>query len=106
MKTYAVYRLGYWNNKLELMGRVVERRKEERKTMRNMCDGPKKFTQLRRSIQAYSSSKRVPLRAYIRRRIGYPQPVKGILQAAWYLVAPVESEVARNGSAGTSSVFR
>ena len=30
MKTYAVYRLGYWNNKLELMGKVVERRKEER----------------------------------------------------------------------------
>ena len=31
MKTYAVYRLGYWNNKLELLGKVVERRKEERK---------------------------------------------------------------------------
>jgi len=31
MKTYAVYRIGYWNNKLELMGKVVERRKEERK---------------------------------------------------------------------------
>jgi hypothetical protein len=30
-KIYAVYRLGYWNNKLELMGKVVERRKEERK---------------------------------------------------------------------------
>jgi DNA-directed RNA polymerase subunit RPC12/RpoP len=31
MKTYAVYRIGYWNNKLELIGKVVERRKEERK---------------------------------------------------------------------------
>jgi hypothetical protein len=30
MKTYAVYRLGYWNNKLELIGKVVERRKAER----------------------------------------------------------------------------
>jgi len=30
MRTYAVYRLGYWDNKLELMGKVVERRKEER----------------------------------------------------------------------------
>jgi len=30
MKTYAVYRLGHWNQKLELMGTVVERRKEER----------------------------------------------------------------------------
>jgi hypothetical protein len=30
MKTYAVYRIGYWNNKLELIGKVVERRKEER----------------------------------------------------------------------------
>jgi predicted Zn finger-like uncharacterized protein len=30
-KIYAVYRLGYWNNKLELVGKVVERRKEERK---------------------------------------------------------------------------
>ena len=30
MKIYAVYRLGYWNNKLELIGKVVERRKEER----------------------------------------------------------------------------
>ena len=30
MKIYAVYRLGYWNNKLELMGKVVERRKGER----------------------------------------------------------------------------
>jgi len=31
MRIYAVYRLGYWNNKLELLGKVVERRKEERK---------------------------------------------------------------------------
>jgi hypothetical protein len=31
MKIYAVYRIGYWNNKLELIGKVVERRKEERK---------------------------------------------------------------------------
>jgi len=31
MKIYTVYRLGYWNNKLELLGKVVERRKEERK---------------------------------------------------------------------------
>jgi len=31
MKTYAIYRIGYWNNKLELIGKVVERRKEERK---------------------------------------------------------------------------
>ena len=31
LKTYAVYRIGYWNNKLELLGKVVERRKEERK---------------------------------------------------------------------------
>ena len=30
LKTYAVYRIGYWNNKLELLGKVVERRKEER----------------------------------------------------------------------------
>jgi len=30
-KTYAVYRIGYWNNKLELIGKVVERRKVERK---------------------------------------------------------------------------
>jgi hypothetical protein len=30
MKTYAVYRIGYWNNKLELIGKVVERRKKER----------------------------------------------------------------------------
>jgi hypothetical protein len=30
MKIYAVYRLGHWNNKLELVGKVVERRKEER----------------------------------------------------------------------------
>jgi hypothetical protein len=31
MKIYAVYRIGYWNNKLELIGKVVERRKKERK---------------------------------------------------------------------------
>ena len=30
MKTYAFYRLGYWNNKLELIGKVMERRKAER----------------------------------------------------------------------------
>ena len=30
MKIYAVYRIGYWNNKLELIGKVVERRKAER----------------------------------------------------------------------------
>jgi len=30
MKIYAVYRIGYWNNKLELIGKVVERRKKER----------------------------------------------------------------------------
>jgi len=30
-KIYNVYRIGYWNNKLELIGKVVERRKEERK---------------------------------------------------------------------------
>ena len=30
-KIYNVYRIGYWNNKLELLGKVVERRKEERK---------------------------------------------------------------------------
>ena len=29
-KIYTVYRIGYWNNKLELIGKVVERRKEER----------------------------------------------------------------------------
>jgi hypothetical protein len=31
MKIYAVYRIGYWNNKLELIGKVLERRKKERK---------------------------------------------------------------------------
>jgi hypothetical protein len=36
MKSYAVYRIGYWNNKLELIGKVVERRKEERKN--NVAD--------------------------------------------------------------------
>jgi hypothetical protein len=30
VKTYAVYRIGHWNNKLELIGKVVERRKEAR----------------------------------------------------------------------------
>lgn len=29
-KIYTVYRIGYWNNKLELIGKMVERRKEER----------------------------------------------------------------------------
>jgi hypothetical protein len=29
-KIYTVYRIGYWNNKLEFIGKVVERRKEER----------------------------------------------------------------------------
>jgi len=29
-KIYTVYRIGYWNNKLESIGKVVERRKEER----------------------------------------------------------------------------
>jgi len=30
MKTYAVYRLGYWNNKLELMGKVGTPTRRER----------------------------------------------------------------------------
>lgn len=29
-KIYTVYRIGYWNNKLELIGKMVERRKAER----------------------------------------------------------------------------
>ena len=49
MKTYAVYRLGYWNNKLELMGKVVERRKEERKN--NAAD------MLRWAQKIYAASK-------------------------------------------------
>ena len=30
MKTDTVYRVGYWNNKLELIGKLVERRRGER----------------------------------------------------------------------------
>jgi len=30
MKFYTVYSIGYWSNKLELIGKLVERRKEER----------------------------------------------------------------------------
>jgi len=62
MKTYTVYRVDYHTNKQELIGKVMERRREERSNnAAGMLQLAKKYTQLRRLIRTYSSSMRVPL---------------------------------------------
>lgn len=50
MEIYTVYRLGYWNNSMEAIGKLVERRREERES--NAAD----MLRLAKKVYAKSST--------------------------------------------------